>query len=204
VDDGVDFAAKEGKPSTNEIMNIMADGLEDIGFEASTVSEVSAKATTTIRCFSKSRYVRGAEESVAHEAPKCRGVLVAADVGMAFGIRGGGLRAVRSVVEIWIWAAVVCRTRLSMPGSLFHFRPCHFPRRAKWWEVARKEIRLMASLVPALEHQTHMVTWPVVFATDTEGHNREDAGGFGVVVAAFDIEKMTGSARPSFTVAEVY
>ena len=46
-----------------------------------------------------------------------------------------------------------------------------------------REVVLMRDLVPVLRHRMNKPAAPLLFATDAEGANNDDYGGFGVVAA---------------------
>jgi len=199
VDDGVVFATKKGQPSADKVMHTMADGLEELGFEVS--DRVEAEQSRKAIGF---QFAKGPDRLC---LPGDKAVLLQLTIEWLLEAPIVDTALLKSVVGIWIWAASLARNQLAIPENVFQFLQCHFPRRAKWWNTAKKELRWMASMVPALEHRLHRETWPVVFATDAEGVNGSDAGGFGVVAAPFEIDTVMKtimvSARPAFTVAKL-
>jgi len=112
-----------------------------------------------------------------------------------------------SAVGIWIWAALLNRPLLAALSHVFVFLEA-FPRqRAPWWPSARREVLHLASLVPAMTAQLDRRPFPWVFATDAEGDNRQDRGGFGLMAAfagnALASELAEGAPRPGRTVANL-
>ena len=199
VDDGVVYSIKNSSPSANELMHTMANGLEDIGFEVKDrqESEIAKKAVGFELHKNPCRL----------KLPNEKAALLQLTMQWLWETDVVDTALLKSVLGIWIWAASLCRNQLAIPANIFQFIQRHFPRRASWWAVARKEWRWMMAMIPALEHRVHRKLWPVVFATDAEGANNADHGGFGVVGAAFNeetvLDTLKTSARPSFTVARL-
>ena len=116
-------------------------------------------------------------------------------------------RLLSSVLGIWVWAASLCRSQLAVANNIFQFTNQYFPKRAKWWPSVIREIKMMMALTPALQHRVYRPTWPVVFASDAEGANNTDHGGFGVVGTAVPLElaqqTTSSSARQGLTIAKM-
>ena len=112
-----------------------------------------------------------------------------------------------SVVGVWIWAALLNRPLLAALSYVFGFLEA-FPRaRVAWWPSARREVVLMARLVPAMTAYLDRRPFPWVFATDAEGDNRHDRGGYGLMAAfagnSLAEELAQGAPRPGRTVANL-
>ena len=92
----------------------------------------------------------------------------------------------RSLVGVWIWAASLNRVHLSIPSTVFKFIDNFFSHRVPWWASARKEIKLMAYTVASLVHHLALPSPSLIFATDAEGANHLDCGGWGIVATHAD------------------
>ena len=113
----------------------------------------------------------------------------------------------RTTVGIWIWAVSLCREQLCVASSVFKLIQDYWPRRAPLWPSVKREIIVMASLTPALVFRLHRDTPEIIFATDAEGSNSDDYGGFGVVGKFVDQDTVRASVlagdRPGMTVAKM-
>ena len=54
----------------------------------------------------------------------------------------------RSVVSVWIWAALLRRDALSIPQCIFGFLEKFIDCTVAWWPSARREAKSMADVVP--------------------------------------------------------
>ena len=125
-------------------------------------------------------------------------------VGQAFVDTG----ALRSLVGVWIWGALLRRELLSIPHAIFRFMNFHDGARAKWWQSARREISVMAEVIPMMFMHLGAPVSPVLFATDPRGSDGHgDAGAYGAV--AVDVGSATvcryleRCMRPGFTVTKL-
>jgi hypothetical protein len=89
----------------------------------------------------------------------------------------------RSVLGVWIWAALVNRPLLLIPSAVFSLIAQHEGRVLRWWPSVRREVVMMKQMIPFLTARLNRQMAPYVFATDAEGVNETDLGGFGVVGA---------------------
>jgi len=89
----------------------------------------------------------------------------------------------RSLVGVWLWAALVARKWLSIPSAVFRFVDLYPLQRVRWWRSAREEVVMMAAVVPFFRMSLSRPVADWVVAMDAEGANDFDAGGFGVVMA---------------------
>ena len=95
-----------------------------------------------------------------------------------------------SVLGVWIWAALVARHWLSAPQHIFQFAGQEGSRWRRWWPSARREAVTMQYAVMGLYADLGAPMLPFLFASDAEGAGARDAGGFGVVVAKADQQRM--------------
>ena len=89
----------------------------------------------------------------------------------------------RAVTGVWIWAALLNRPVLAALNAIFTFFVKGEGRVFRWWPSVRREVILMRDLVPVLRHRMNKPAAPLLFATDAEGVNNEDYGGYGMVAA---------------------
>ena len=83
---------------------------------------------------------------------------------------------VRSVLGVWIWAALLRREVLCIPHSIFQFCAKCEHQYVHWWPRARQEMKAMASVVPHLIAHLGAPLSDIIFATDAMGVGR-DCGG---------------------------
>ena len=88
----------------------------------------------------------------------------------------------RSVLGIWIWAALLKREALSIPHQLFQMCIKCAGQRVRWWPQARLEVRAMGDVVAHLIALIGSPLNDIVFATDAMGAS-SDHGGWGIVAA---------------------
>ena len=93
------------------------------------------------------------------------------------------MRALSSVLGIWVWGALLRRELLCIPESIFKFVRVHQYRVVQWWPSARREAKAMARAVPLMFLDVGAPLLGVVGATDAMGPTMLDAGGYGVVAS---------------------
>ena len=87
----------------------------------------------------------------------------------------------RSLLGLWLWMALLRRELLAVPCKIFQFVRVHEAVVTRWWESVRKEVIIMAHLLPYAFHSAGRPLPKYVFATDAEGSNSHDRGGYGIV-----------------------
>jgi len=117
------------------------------------------------------------------------------------------IELLRSVMGVWVWAALIARHWLAIPSSTFRMMDVCAYRRVPWWPSARAEVRVLARGVPALRRSLDSPVAPVLFSSDAEGANDRDCGGYGAVCAPANRELMIkilhGGLRPGRTIARL-
>lgn len=122
------------------------------------------------------------------------------------------LDVVSSVLGVWVWAALLARHWLSAPQHIFQFAKQNEGlqgRRGfrKWWPSALREWKVMRCGLMGLYVDLGAPISEVVLATDAEGSNGQDFGGYGIVATV-----MTGrearllweaGTRPGFALARL-
>ncbi|CAK0868950.1 unnamed protein product [Prorocentrum cordatum] len=99
------------------------------------------------------------------------------------------LDAVSSLLGVWVWAALLARHWLAAPQHIFQFAKQNegFPGRRglrRWWPSALREWRVMRCGIMGLHVDLGAPISEVVLATDAEGSNGLDCGGYGFVATA--------------------
>ena len=89
----------------------------------------------------------------------------------------------RSLLGLWLWMALLRRELLAVPSNIFQFVRVYDATVTRWWESVRREVIMMAYLLPFAKHRADAPLANVLFATDAEGSNHEDRGGYGIVGA---------------------
>lgn len=174
VDDGIILRGGSDHVPTNTMLEEVANGLEQIGFGVSERNQAP---------------IRG--KILGFEVDPTPGSIAISPI-KACTLQSGlewiakrpfvNTRLLSTLLGIWVWAAALDRTQLSVPSNLFSFLTKHFPKTVNWWPSARKEVVEMAALIGGLKLHTYRDLSNMVIATDAEGHNEEDCGGFGMVV----------------------
>ena len=77
---------------------------------------------------------------------------------------------------------------LAVPHAVFQFMELYWEMRVPWWDSARREVLAMARATMGLYADLEAPFADTLFATDAEGANIEDFGGYGVVGATSDKE----------------
>jgi len=91
--------------------------------------------------------------------------------------------ALRSVVGVWLWGALLARYWLAVPMAVFTFCTRFEGRTVRPWPSVRRELLVMAQAVLCFTRELNRPVAPWLLATDAEGINHDDAGGFGVTYA---------------------
>ena len=92
--------------------------------------------------------------------------------------------SVRSLLGLWLWGALLKRELLSIPHAVFSFVIRFEGQVVKWWPSARREIWAMAAGIMGMIYDVGAPICPYLFASDAEGDNAEDFGGYGIVASA--------------------
>lgn len=91
------------------------------------------------------------------------------------------VKALRSLVGIWIFGALLRRELLSIPHHVFHFMEQFDGQTVPWWSSVREGVTAMARVVPLMSCHVGARFLDFMFATDAMGDNEVDHGGFGIV-----------------------
>ncbi|CAK0858846.1 unnamed protein product, partial [Prorocentrum cordatum] len=105
------------------------------------------------------------------------------EVNKIIGYETVDVEALRPVVGVWIWAALLARHWLSAPQALFSIMNAEGPRVRRRWASGRREVVAMMRSVMGLYSDMGAPFSPVTLATDAEGGNNHDFGGHGAVGA---------------------
>ena len=173
VDDGVTMAQDAAAADT--AMNLAADALEKKGFKV-----------TDRRCCGQVDKIVGyvPERSPARlRLPSRKAAVLREALMFMVSAESVCIESLRSIVGMWIWGALLARPWLAALQTVFQFMTEKAGQRARWWKAARLEVRLMAFAVPGLYADLGSPLFQGILATDAEGENDYDAGGYGVVVA---------------------
>eukprot|EP00438_Fugacium_kawagutii_P007847 Skav210112 [mRNA] locus=scaffold2194:65749:67815:+ [translate_table: standard] len=92
------------------------------------------------------------------------------------------IAALRSLLGMWIFGALLKRELLSIPHAVFRFIEEHEDEVTEWWPSARNEVRAMAHSVSLMSVHVGAPIQPWLFATDAMGANDIDAGGYGIAM----------------------
>ena len=94
--------------------------------------------------------------------------------------------ALRSLLGVYIWGALLRREVLCIPSAIFRLLERYPEQRLAPWASVRRELRAMARAVPMMYADLGAPPAPVYFAADAMGESEEDHGGWGVLVADMD------------------
>ena len=194
VDDGI-FIGHE-LDHTNFLMLSTAEALEDEGF---TVTErFKAPELDKIVGYEKSHGYPGLV------FPAVKGQLLARALLHLANQRSVQIEALRALVGVWLFGALLRRELLSITGHVFTFIERFSSGVHTWWESARLEVLIMAKLVCFMRVNFTLPAGEVMFATDAQGHSGTDDssfdnGGYGIVAADLSLDQTLASWRSSFT-----
>jgi len=87
----------------------------------------------------------------------------------------------RSLLGFWIWGALLRRDLLCIPQTIFSFLDRFENQEVEWWSCVRLEVVALARVVPWMFADIGAPLCPLLFATDAQGTNDIDAGGYGIV-----------------------
>jgi len=177
VDDGLFFSLRSGQ-GTQECdtdMQTVAEALEEIGFVVPERqgSEVSVKKMVGYDLDLRARWSLPAQKA---EDLRTSLLWLAA-------ARQVDTRLLHSLVGVWVWAALLARRWLSVPSAVFKFLEKYPSLRVPWWASARREVVVMAHVTATLYYDMSKPVSPWVLASDAEGVNDKDFGGYGVMCA---------------------
>ena len=96
----------------------------------------------------------------------------------------------RSVIGVWVWEGLLTRDVLSIAHNIFNFMTRFEGRTVTWWPSARQEANAIADFLIYVECDLGAPLPPMLFATDAQGANNIDDGGFGIVAAVAPIAIM--------------
>ena len=204
VDDGVIVVAHErgqrpAAPACDDVMMRLAAAWEETGFLVP--ERVAADASTRVV-----GYQFAADPPTLSVDPD-RGALMQDSLAWLLEVPWVDIELLRGVVGVWIWGALLKRELLSIPHAVFKFMDQYEGRVVPWWPSARREVRVMQWLVPAMRADLGAPAARMVFSTDAEGDNFYDHGGFGVVAKLVEAdlaeELILAGTRPGHTVARL-
>eukprot|EP00959_Pyramimonas_sp_CCMP1952_P229957 4807760-Pyramimonas_sp.AAC.2 len=96
---------------------------------------------------------------------------------------------------------------MSVPAVIFEMMEKRQGQVVTWWSAARREFAAMRALIPMMVCELGLPAAPMVFATDSEGANNHDHGGFGVVATNISGEQaealLAAGTRPGHTVSRL-
>ncbi|CAK0883484.1 unnamed protein product [Prorocentrum cordatum] len=105
-------------------------------------------------------------------------------------------KVLHRIVGHFTWSAILRRCLLSIPHSIYRFIEVAGDSRIKIWPAVARELRWMMAL--PLAYTDSKKPWSTqVVATDSEGANVTDNGGFGIVVKPFDLQTVREWGRQS-------
>ena len=207
VDDGVVMTsgadgASEAGDRCNTIMEFAADALEDSGFVVND--------RTRWQDLNKIIGYEVENSPARLRAPINKAVMLRSALRfLASGI-SINTKALRAVLGIWIWCALLNRNMLSIPHAVFKLIDKHPDTVVRLWDSARRELVAMAAAVAFQYADVGAPFAPVVFATDAQGaddSSATDFGGYGIVVRDADASLLrdcfTKGVRPGRTVAKL-
>ena len=117
------------------------------------------------------------------------------------------METLHSAVSLWVWGALLCRDTLSVAHNVFTFIDRFEHGFHRWWHKARAEVRGMAYILIGLRADLGAPLLPLVFATDAEGQNSADHGGYGVtatvVTERLAYQLARAGTRPVRTIANL-
>ena len=87
----------------------------------------------------------------------------------------------RRVIGIWIWCVLLRRDLLSIAHAVFRFLERYEFGEHRLWATVQRELRFMSWSLPLCFHDLCHKSPGVIFATDAQGANSVDAGGYGAV-----------------------
>ena len=96
----------------------------------------------------------------------------------------------RSVVGVWLFAALLRRDALCIPYAIFHFMERYEGRKVPPSARVRKELLAMAASVPLLFYSFTDPIAKVALASDAMGSNEQDLGGYGVMARCLSDEQV--------------
>ena len=115
------------------------------------------------------------------------------------------LEQLRSLVGVWLWAALLCRETLSIPHAIFRMLESDGPRARAMWPSVSSELSAMARAVPFLRTDLGRPVSHTILASDAEGANGVDNGGFGIVATEVSAQMiqmiLERGTTPQFAVA---
>ena len=113
----------------------------------------------------------------------------------------------RSCLGIWIWGTLLRRDLLCVPHGIFSFCERFEGRVVPWWPSVRDEVAVMAALVPAMHADLGAPMAPVCFASDAQGANDVDSGGWGIAAAdvseELSLEMLRNGFKPGYNVVKL-
>jgi len=117
------------------------------------------------------------------------------------------VKVLHTLVSIWIWGALLNRNLLAIPHATFRFIDALEAGRHPWWPSVRAEVCMMKATLIAMYADLGAPVLPVVGATDAEGANDVDNGGYGVVMGSLSPEEevacVEAGTRPGLAITSV-
>ena len=198
VDDGIVLSDGTDSGRANSTMHELADSLEVAGFHVDDRTE-SAELEKVV-----------GYELERHPArirfPLRKSVMLQDSLRYLARGRFVHTGVLRSLTGLWIWGALLRREMLCVPHALFRFMDAFEDQLVPWWESARREVFVMASMVGMMTADVGAPLSNCVFAADAMGAG-VDCGGFGIVAANVDSatarECLRVGLRPGCSVAKL-
>ena len=200
VDDGVFLSLAHGaKLHADDLMQLTADGLETAGFKV-----------PDRQCNAELDKVIGYQldrASARFSLPSTKKVLLRAACIEQANCSRVDTEVIRSLVGIWLFAALLRRDLLCIPHSIFRFIDANQGRVVRWWPEAKREMLAMAHTVPLCYYDAAHCFARTMLATDAMGASTHDHGGYGLVAATVTDtvlrECLEVGEQPGFTVARL-
>ena len=177
VDDGLYFSdCFFDPPRCDELMERCAEDLEKVGFVVPDRGHSEKTEKTLVG------YVLD-DRDAAFRLPPTKAHLLRESLQWLLLQTEVDVPVVHSLLGIWLWGALLRRPLLSIPESIFSFILKNEGRRLPLWPSVRRELQQMLRVVPAMYAKLNRPACPLLFATDAEGANDTDCGGWGMTVA---------------------
>ncbi len=172
VDDGVFIAERGTDEAASQCISTVA-ALEEAGFDVPNVQS-DAELLKVIG-------IEPERSPARLRLPADRAALLQSALRHMVSLAIVDVAVLRSLVGVWVWAALLRRDLLCIPAAIFKFMDAYEGQVTLWWRSARREAACMATAIGAFYADLGAPLAPVIFATDAMGAGDEDAGGFGIV-----------------------
>ncbi len=172
VDDGVFIAERGTDEAASRCISTVA-ALEEAGFDVPNV-QADAELLKVIG-------IEPERSPARLRLPADRAAMLQSALRHLVSLAVVDVAVLRSLVGVWVWAALLRRDLLCIPAAIFKFMDAYEGQVTLWWRSARREAACMATAIGAFYADLGVPLAPVIFATDAMGASDEDAGGFGIV-----------------------